>query len=62
VPIGPWFKREVLAIAVVLAVLLLSVFGVWLADEIADRALAIAVSVVLVIGLMAHGRRRRERR
>ena len=61
-PIGPWFKREVLAIAVVLAVLLLAVFGIWLADEVADQALAIVATVVLVVGLMAHGRRRRERR
>jgi hypothetical protein len=47
-----------LAIATVLAVLLLAVFGIWLADEMADRSLAVAVIILLVVGLMIHGRRR----
>jgi hypothetical protein len=58
VSIGPWFRREVVAIAVVLAALVLAVLGFWVVDEVADEALAIVLIVALVGAVTAHGRRR----
>jgi hypothetical protein len=51
------FTQELLAIAAVLAVLLLGLFAIWAADEVADRVVAIAVAVMFVLGLISHGRR-----
>jgi hypothetical protein len=57
-PVNASFKQELMAIAVVLAVLLVGLFGIWAADELADSVVAVALAIVFVLGLLSHGRRR----
>jgi hypothetical protein len=58
-PVNASFTQELLAITAVLAVLLLGLFAIWAADEMADSVGAVAVAVAFVLGLISHGHRRR---
>jgi hypothetical protein len=55
-PVNASLAQELLAIAAVLAVLLLGLFAIWAADELADRVVAVAVAIGFVLALI--GRRR----
>jgi hypothetical protein len=58
-PVNASFTQELIAIGAVLAVLLLGLFAVWAADEMADSVVAVAVAIVYVLGLISHGRHHR---